>query len=86
MYNNSDRTISFCISNDLIIVNDRSVGVRIKRDDGVFLPKYEYFPRYKKTGETLVEVLDQGYTSTTIRMPKWLHDKKIGPGFRIAIW
>ena len=86
MYNNCNLKQEFNISNELIIINDRSVGVRIRRDDGILLPKYEYFPRYKKTGEELVEIVEENSRNTTIRIPKWLLDKKIGSGFRIALW
>lgn len=71
------------ISNDLIIVNEKSVGVRVKRSDGVLLPKCEYFPRYTTSGETLVEVISDS-TYTTIEMPQWLYNKRINSGFEIV--
>lgn len=81
----SNKELEFCIDNDLILVKDKSIGVRIKRSDGIMLPAYEYFPRYKKTGEELVKVISESSRNTTISIPKWLYDKKISTGYRIAI-
>lgn len=83
MYIDRNKMKKILISNDNIIINDRSIGVKIKRSDGVLLPNFEYFPRFKKTGEVLVEVIPES-TYVTVKIPTWLYDEKILPGFRIA--
>lgn len=83
MYTDRNKIKRILISNDNIIINDKSIGVKIMRLDGVLLPKFEYFPRFKKTGEVLVEVIPES-TYTTVKIPTWLYDKKILPGFQIA--
>lgn len=85
VYIKSSDDLNFCIDNDLILIKERSIGVMIKRSDGVMLPNYVYFPRYKKTGEELVKIISTNRTNTTISIPKWLYDSKIDSNFRIAI-
>ena len=40
VYIKSSDDLNFCIDNDLILIKERSIGVMIKRSDGVMLPMF----------------------------------------------
>ena len=58
----------------------KAVGVRVKRDDGVLLADWEYFPLSQ------VQLTPKLYNnSIDLKIPKWLYDKKISKANNINI-
>jgi hypothetical protein len=69
---------TFRISSDLYDETSKAFGLTIKRSDGVWLPKKEYFP---KSQCNYTQSLDG---TLTINIPGWLLDKKLLFGYSIV--
>ena len=61
------------------ITTEKAIGVKVKRDDGVVLHGWEFFPFSQINVEH--HVSDR---IVRIRIPRWLYNKKISSGYSIA--